>query len=188
MGRSSDGSRPIRVALVAAVGLGLVVLAGLWALGVATSGPELTLVKDHGTDRPGEGITLLEDPAAARDAWDEIDDPALPDGGAPARGREAGRYRHPDEVDLDALAVLRVEFGESGTCPHRLADVRWDAEAGVLRFSRDTGLRLGGCTDDFVPYTALIAVERERLPEPDELPAPARTDDGPFELRVEAGR
>ena len=136
-------------------------------------GPVRPLAKADGWRTALEGRTdafaILEiawDPDTATQAWDDnvpadLED-AEPDGGT------AGRYRELETVDFDEEALVVWTSGESGSCPGWLADVE-AAGGGDVAVGRDSA-SVGVCTDDYNPYRMVVAVDRRRLPEPDDLP------------------
>lgn len=88
-----------------------------------------------------------------------------------------GVYGDPDEVDLARQALAVWYGGESGSCPAYVQDVTTtDGRVEVA----ERGVGAGMCTDDFNPYRVVLAVDRDRLPAPDELPIRV-PHDAPFE-------
>jgi hypothetical protein len=75
-----------------------------------------------------------------------------------------------NDVDWDRQALVLWRSGESGSCPETLVDV--DVVDGAVRVAteRDTGPNMA-CTDDYNPYRMVAAVDRDRLPDADALPA-----------------
>lgn len=72
-----------------------------------------------------------------------------------------GLNGEPDGIDFEHMTVLRATFVGSGSCPMHLDELRLGAPPIVARAS--SGLWFG-CSGDAVPYTFLLAVERDRLP------------------------
>lgn len=116
----------------------------------------------------GDPSALLEvayDRETADRAWranvpDDLDER---DDDLPA---EPGVYGALDEVDFDRQAVVVWSSGESGSCPGWLADL--DTVDNTVHVEVDATAQL--CTDDYVPYRMVLAVDRDRLPQPDQLP------------------
>lgn len=79
-----------------------------------------------------------------------------------------GRHGDLADVDLDTHVVAVYTAGRSGSCPEWVADVTTGADGVVVGTEVPTR---GACTDDFNPYRTVVAVERDRLPAADELPA-----------------
>ena len=103
-------------------------------------------------------------------------------GGGPPAGHEAATaaaepddlaeqwaaYRaegSPDDLADGEVAIL-VAFGESGTCPEEIHEIRVDREAGEVVVDRE--IEAGpdqACTDDYNPRTIVLAVDAEVLPD-----------------------
>lgn len=124
----------------------------------------------EGLERDHPGFALLEiadDREAAERAFtDNVPDdlPAV-DGDPSEDGLHAGL----DTVDWDRETVVVFSAGRSGSCPVWIEDVRVDD--GSVSVTEATPTR-GGCTDDYNPFRAVLAVDRDRLPAVDELPLP----------------
>lgn len=128
-------------------------------------------------DSLGFGVVeIAYDRDSADRAWQENVPGDLPErDGQPA---EPGRYGDPDSVDLDTHAIVVWSSGQSGTCPGWLADIRTGADGTV---ELETGVDMQGgtaCTDDYRQYRMVLAVDRERLPDPDQLPITTVIVDG----------
>jgi hypothetical protein len=138
-------------------------------------GPVVVLAKAAGwrddLPSPGSPFALLEiayDADTAARAWREN----VPSGAARTAGDAAdpadpGLFGDLETLDLGRRALVVWSAGESGTCPAWLADV----ETSAARRVRVTVVAdAGPCTMDYRPYRMLLAVDRDRLPGPDELP------------------
>jgi hypothetical protein len=106
---------------------------------------------------------ILADPATLSSMWDQL-----------------GIQEEPPRVDFQKQVVLALVIGHSGSCPRtRLDDVVVDGRQVYAIIPTITDEM--GCTDDWVPRTYLVAVERDRLPAP---PFQLTTEEG-FGTRVE---
>lgn len=75
-------------------------------------------------------------------------------------GREA-----PPDVDFETQVVVGLEIGFSGSCREtRLDSVRFGETR--VEFEINTVTEEMACTDDYNPRTYLVALDRDRLPEP----------------------
>ncbi len=81
---------------------------------------------------------------------------------------EDGRHGELADIDLDTHVVAVWSAGRSGSCPEWVNEVTTADDGVVISTAVPTA---GGCTDDFNPYRTIIAVERDRLPTADQLPA-----------------
>lgn len=79
-----------------------------------------------------------------------------------------GRHGELADVDLGTHVIAVYTAGRSGSCPEWVADVTTGAHG--VQVGTEVPSR-GACTDDFNPYRTVVAVERDRLPTADELPA-----------------
>lgn len=79
---------------------------------------------------------------------------------------EPGRYGDLDAVDFDRQALVVWSSGESGSCAEWVADI--DTVDGTVRVQR--GATAQTCTSDYNPYRMVLAVDRDRLPQPGDLP------------------
>lgn len=120
---------------------------------------------------PGEaGFGVLElayDDAAASALWSA----AVPDDLPTATGGpgDAGRYGSIDDVDLAEQVLGLWSAGQSGSCPGRLESVATDGD--VVRLVEVQDLRGGdGCTDDYNPYSQVVALDRDQVPAEGRLP------------------
>ena len=117
---------------------------------------------------PADAFGVLEvayDDATVRALWDAVVPPGLPArSGDP---HEPGLYGDLADVDLDEQAVVLWSSGESGSCPSWFGGVR--TEDDVVRVT--TAGEGGTCTADYQPYQVLVAVDRDDVPPPDELPS-----------------
>lgn len=123
----------------------------------------------RGRDTQWPGSALVEiafDASTAERAWAENVPPGLPDrDGAPA---QPGIYRRLHEVDFATQTVIVWSASQSRSCPGWLADL--DTERHVVALHPE---HLGPvCDDDGGTYRMLLAVDRDRLPEPGDLPVP----------------
>jgi hypothetical protein len=85
-----------------------------------------------------------------------------------------GAEGSPDDLADGEVAIL-LGFGESGSCPEEVREVRVDADAGEVLVDREIEGGPGqACTDDYNPRTIVLAVDGEVLP------------DGPFLLATSA--
>lgn len=133
-----------------------------------------TLAKASGwrealTEEHGGAFAVLEvayDREAAEAAWrDNVPDDLEPrDDELPAA---PGVYGDLDRIDFDRQVVVVWSSGESGSCPGWLGSI--DSADGTIHVERDaTGEE---CMGDYNPYRLVLAVDRDRLPSADELPA-----------------
>lgn len=135
-------------------------------------GPVRRLAKAEGwLDELGpETEALLEiayDRPAAQRAWQaNVPDGLERDPGEPAA---PGVFATLADVDFDQEAVVAWSAYESPSCPEWLADVRTDAD-GTVHLDTDAA---GGpaCETVARPYRMVLAVDRDRLPDPTALPA-----------------
>ena len=92
--------------------------------------------------------SILADPAALNAMWDQL-----------------GLTEDPPVVDFEKQVVFSLVIGHSGSCPRtRLDDVVVDGSLVYVVVPTITDEM--GCTDDWVPRTYLVAIERDRLPSP----------------------
>ncbi|MET0696930.1 MAG: hypothetical protein ABWZ58_05835 [Acidimicrobiia bacterium] len=92
--------------------------------------------------------SILADPAALSAMWGQLGIPGEPPG-----------------VDFEKQVVLSLVIGHSGSCPRtRLDDVVVDDS--VVYVVVPTITHEIGCTDDWVPRTYLVGIDRDRLPAP----------------------
>ncbi len=112
---------------------------------------------------------IAYDRAAAQRAWEANVPADLPRD--PADPVQPGVFVTLADVDFAQEAVVVWSAGESGSCPEWVADLRTDAD-GTVHLDLDSA---GGpaCTADYNPYRMVLAVDRDRLPDPSALP----TDD-----------
>jgi hypothetical protein len=143
--------------------------------GVAAGDPVWPLAKAEGwrddldpASVSFEVVEIAYDRQTAERAWREnVPEGLRRESGAPDRPELYGSL---DEVDFDAQVVVVWSSGQSGSCPGWLADLRTDS-AGTLHLERDrAGGRYRDCTDDYNPYRMVLAVDRERVPAPEDLP------------------
>lgn len=107
-------------------------------------------------------VEIAWDRATAQQAWEENVDASLPD--ADGTPDAPGRYGSLEQVDLDEQALVVVSSGTSSSCPAWVADLRTDEDRLLVELDRAPAQ---ACTDDFVPYRMVLAVDRDRLPGPD---------------------
>lgn len=78
---------------------------------------------------------------------------------------ELGAAGAPSEVDFETQIVVGLEIGYSGSCPEtRLDGVEFGPDA--VGFEINTVTEELACTDDYNPRTYLVALDRQRLPQP----------------------
>jgi hypothetical protein len=71
----------------------------------------------------------------------------------------------PEDLAEGEVAIL-VAFGESGSCPEEISELRVDREAGEVHVDREIEGGPGqACTDDYNPRTIVLAVDAEALPD-----------------------
>lgn len=112
-------------------------------------------------------IEIAFDRETAERAWDDNVPDDLPEADPAEAG--PGVYATLDDVDFDEQAVVVWSSGESGSCPGWLADIEANDD-GTVRVERGEA-SAGACTEDFNPYRMVLAVDRDRLPDPEDLPA-----------------
>lgn len=113
-----------------------------------------------------EFFAMLEvayDPEVAERAWDENVHDTTPRGDE--LPEEPGVYGGLADVDFDEQVVVVWSSGESGSCPEWIRDV--DTIEQRVRITLD--MRGFVCTDDYNAYRVVAAVDRDRLPGPDEI-------------------
>lgn len=120
-------------------------------------------------------LEIAADEVTAARAWSEL----VPDDlGPPAHGIEhpsaPGIYGSLDGIDFTSQVVGVWRGGESGSCPSWLAAIVTEDD-GRVRYTGG-GLGQGICTADFKPYTMIVVLARDQLPDLDTLPA--RLHDG----------
>jgi hypothetical protein len=83
---------------------------------------------------------------------------------------QPGLHGELDEVSLEGRALVVVSFTESGSCPSWITRIEKlpDGRLQVQQVSFSDGRRV--CTSDGNPYRVVLAVDRDRLPDPAELP------------------
>lgn len=119
-------------------------------------------------------VEIVADFDTAQQAWqgnvpDHLDD------GDGSQG-EPGVYGSLDDVDFTRQVVVVWHAGESGSCPGWLADIETEGQAVVIEL--DQYVPADACTDDYNPYRMVLAVDRDRLPEPGDLPTEDVVIDG----------
>lgn len=178
-GRSLAGA----VLVVLAVpGCGAAVAGGAGAGEDPTPGV-VVLVKADGWRSEWGEATLFEyhaiaevafDEATARAAWDDSVPADLPErDGEP---REAGRYGDLADVDFAEQALVVYSAGQSGSCPAWISDVAFTN--GTVELTEDSHVPGDACTDDYRAYRLVLAVDRDRLPRPEDLPTERVLVDG----------
>lgn len=123
------------------------------------------------------GLRVATDEASARKLWDALDADALEPADDPT---ERGRHGELDAVDFDEQVVVLWRGGESGTCPERVDGIA-TADDGVVEVTLAQSALDMACTDDYVPYAVMAAVDRAVMPEA--LPARGRAV-GPHDRRT----
>lgn len=127
-----------------------------------------------GDDQPFAVAEIALDRGSAEKAWRETVGEDLERRiGEP---REPGLYGSLDAVDFDSHAVVVWSSGESGVCPGWLADI--DSEGATVHIETEEHIPGNGCTDDYNPYAMVVAVPRDRLPDPSLLPTAEVIVDG----------
>ena len=112
-------------------------------------------------------IEIAREPDVAQRAWEDNVPAELPE--AEGRAAAPGVHAALDSVDLTDRAVVVYSSGESGTCPTWVEDL--DTVEGRLEVRLGSAADEGQpCTDDFRPYRLVLAVDRDALPAPDDLP------------------
>lgn len=113
----------------------------------------------------GPAMQVIDDAQTARRAWEaHVVDGVLRQRGDPD---VQGIYRDLDTVSFDRQLVV-VWWSSEATCPSWVTDVTTtDGVIEVTEFEDDAQ----GCLDVGSPYRMLLAVDRDRLPEPADLPA-----------------
>jgi hypothetical protein len=122
-----------------------------------------------GLDHPGYGLLeIADDREAGQRAFAEN----VPDGlteGSSGEVWDTGLHADLSTVDWDREAIVVWSGGRSGSCPEWIVDVR--VADGTVQV-RTASPSQGACTSDYNAYRAVLAVERDRLPAPDDLPMP----------------
>jgi len=90
------------------------------------------------------------------------------------------------EVDLSRQVVALYSSGESGGCPESVHDVDLSDSTVDITLAVDTEGG-DGCTDDYNPYRAVIAIDRADVPTRDEVAGTEGTVDGNPALEVLVG-
>jgi hypothetical protein len=112
-------------------------------------------------------IEVAAGAGVAQRAWDDN----VPDGLGERDGPpdEPGVYLPFEEVDLQTHAIVVVSSGTSSSCPAWPDDLRVADSRVEVDLATDVDAD-APCTDDLVPYRAVLAVEHDRLPTADDLP------------------
>jgi hypothetical protein len=118
-------------------------------------------------------LEIAYDRATAERAWKENVPASLSRGsGMP---EQAGLYGSVDDVNFESQAVVVWSSGQSGSCPEWLSDVR--TGDGRVEVETTVGAQVAGqadepiaCTSDYGTYGMILAVARDRLPHPSDLP------------------
>jgi hypothetical protein len=95
-----------------------------------------------------------------------------------------GLHAELDTVDWDREVLVVWSAGRSGTCPVRVEDLR---TAGGRIEVETASSSQGSCTADFNPYRAVLAVARDRVPPPGDLPVPVAGEPGVEAVAYAAG-
>jgi hypothetical protein len=122
-----------------------------------------------GLDHPGYGLLEI---ASDRETGERAFAENVPDGLARGGGSEVwdpGLHADLSSVDWDREAIVVWSAGRSGSCPEWVSDVT--VEGGTVRV-RTASPSQGACTSDYNAYRAVLAVDRDRLPEAGDLPMP----------------
>lgn len=112
-------------------------------------------------------VIEVAEPGMARQAWEDNVTDGLPTASGPPD--EPGVYVPFEEVDPTTHAIVVVSSGTSSSCPTWPADLRLRDSHVEVDLEMDVAAD-APCTDDLVPYRAVLAVERDRLPMSDALP------------------
>ncbi len=113
-------------------------------------------------------MEITADEAEAAQAWeDNVDDSLESREGAPD---QPGIYGDPAAIDHETQALVVVSSGASSTCRVWVDDVRTTDGVVEVDLGREPA---DACTDDLAPYRVVLAVDRDRLPAPEELPVTA---------------
>jgi hypothetical protein len=88
---------------------------------------------------------------------------------------EPGVYASLGDVNFEQRALVVVSLGESGSCPQWVTNISTRAE-GLLEIAMVTFVESYFCTGDYKHYRLLLAVDRDRLPDPNALPYELVTD------------
>ena len=116
-------------------------------------------------DVPTVSLAIAFDPQAAQAAWDEHVPDDADEASSPSSG--PGVYAELGEVDFDDQVLAVWYSTESSGCPEWLDGVSTGPLWGVRVHVEDDR---NACLDDIVIYSMLVAVEREQLPSPEDLP------------------
>ncbi|WP_130650250.1 hypothetical protein [Egicoccus halophilus] len=131
-------------------------------------------------------LALDRDTAAL--LWDEH----VPDDLPRRRGKpfDEGIYGNLDGVDFDSQ-VVALWWGGEATCAQAVTDVQLPEPATVELHTTEEA---PDCLDMAIPFRMLLAIDRDRLPDPAELPANLaivrdghRRNAGQADLSTEAG-
>ncbi|MFA9443790.1 hypothetical protein [Egicoccus sp. AB-alg6-2] len=125
-------------------------------------------------------LEIAWDEDAAAELWDLHVGDRTPDtdDDPPATG---GVYGELDQVASERQALAVYFGGESGSCPAYVISVT-TVDAGYVAVD-EGAVGAGACTDDFNPYRVVLAVDRDRLPDADDLPLRVPHDDDPRDGR-----
>lgn len=109
-------------------------------------------------------LEIAYDRPTAERAWRENvgDDLEPRDRDLPA---SPGRYGDVDDVDFRRQVLAVWSSGESGSCPEWVVDVETDGTE--VRVTTDATAET--CTADYNPYRMVLAVDRDRLPPPEQV-------------------
>lgn len=134
----------------------------------------LAKAEGHDADAPLDDTIDFAELAIAHDAeaGAQLWDAAVPDDLPAAEAwTDVGRHGGLDDVDWETEALVLWRSGESGSCPAALVSVDVAADGAVeVATDADSGPSRA-CTDDYNPYRMILAVDRDRLPGADALPA-----------------
>lgn len=129
---------------------------------------ELTSDPDGTRQVPDLLLEISYDEATARAAWADNVPGDVPAGsGDPG---EFGIHADLDDVDFSQDAVVVYSAGQSGSCPAWLVDATYAAGAFDVVESDEVPEGSDGCSDVRVPYRLVLAVDRDKLPPPEDLP------------------
>jgi hypothetical protein len=121
-------------------------------------------------------VEVAYDESSAAQAWQaNRPDAPVERSGLP---EQPGVYGDLAGVNFTAEAVVVFSSGQSGSCPGWLAGINADPSETVDLTTGEAMLDGNACTDDYDPYRLILAVDRELLPDPEQLPTTDVTIDG----------
>lgn len=128
-------------------------------------------------------VEVADDVETAQQAWQDNVPEDIGEGDSDVG--EPGMYGSLDDIDFEAQVLIVWHSGESGSCPAWLAGI--DTVNGSVIIERGEHSPGDACTDDYNPYRMVLAVDRDQLPEVDQLPTEdVSIDDSIIDGRVVA--